>query len=521
MGNKIPCFQKQMQQWSDELTILRENDLCNASGLLSFARNLGIDLSGIGTINLNDFHQRGWLPSDGVDYSSAPLFHPFRIFTLRCIHRTKTRLVTISPPLEMEHLVDAAKLLLESIPTDEQVAEKARECTDICNLAILLEPIYWPRITGRIRTSSGRIHGTELQEYRGKYKNQIVEFIRTLDPLQWQKIHESLRRDAEWMDTNTNLYLLLRVAKWEQRKVLKGSIAGALWLRHLAETIRRAFEEIHLFEWPEEDQGFQEWHPGARSRTYGSDRPLDQEMRAIPYLAHRFELMRGSVLRWYVEGKTEYYAVRHVIPEPSLAGIELVDLHGDFSKLSERLDEDREFRRFSMISFDMDVAPNVKTVRKQVLDSNVVGLIAPHAPDFEFANFTIDELVAVAAMLDEHEGHSGDAVRNENWAGINAGGPFESRYCKVSDRKPRDLKGKLWGEALARYAMDHPKRADDGSERPFISMINSALMGRIADYDLQKNRYAFDPDTFNLREAEATQIKPNLDGNEPPMPPST
>jgi hypothetical protein len=338
-----------------------------------------------------------------------------------------------------------------------------------------------------------------------------------LDPNRWRKIHESLRFDAARIDDNGKLYLLLRLANWTQRERLKGRIALALWMRHIAEVIRRAFEDIHAAQWPEEDQAFGWWPPRARTRLFGSERPLDDARQSGPYLAWEYGLFTGSSVRWYVEGQTEYYAILHVLPEPSKIGIELINLRGVIGadrdnialKLGDWLKEDRTFRRFSMISFDSDVEANVKAIRRQVARKNVVGYIAAHRPDFEFANFTIQELVEVAGRLDEADGSSGDVVRNGDWTGIVNGRAFEQRYKEISARRPSALKGKAWGEALAAYVDEHPNRPDDGSKRPFVREMRAALKGRIARYDLQKERFGFDPDTFELVDLRVTGAPPS------------
>ncbi len=248
---------------------------------------------------------------------------------------------------------------------------------------------------------------------------------------------------------------------------------------------------------------------------FGTERPLDDELRSKPYLAWEYGLFTGSVVRWYVEGDTELYAILEVLPEPSKIGIELVNLRGGFEsgqsnvalKLRDLLKEDRALRRFSIISFDLDVKANVKAIRRQVEQQNIVGFIAPHRPDFEFANFTIRELVEVAARIDEAKGVSGDAVRNADWAGVNDGKAFEAKYMAVSARRPRGLKGDEWGRALAASAVEHPNRSDDGSDRPLWREIRAALRGRIAHYDSQKEQIGFDPDTFEQVDLPTTAAR--------------
>ena len=262
----------------------------------------------------------------------------------------------------------------------------------------------------------------------------------------------------------------------------------ALWFRHIAEVIRRAFEEAHSVKWAEEDQAFGAWSPGGRRHFYGSERPLDDVNNSKPYLAFSFGLFTGSAMRWYVEGDTEFHSILHIIPDPSKMGVELINLRGNIGsgkdntalKVNEWLSEDKKHRRFSMISIDLDVKENVKFIKRQVEQGNIVGYIAAHKPDFEFANFTVEELAEVVAGLDESYGKPGEVVRNAEWKDVHNGRAFEEKYMSVSVRKPRGLKGKEWGEALAAYADVHTNRSDSGSERPFWTEIRSALQGRVA-----------------------------------------
>jgi hypothetical protein len=396
---------------------------------------------------------------------------------------------------------ELAKWVLELTPSADQIAEKAKCCNKIADLAILLEPLYWPRITGQENYGmSEEQHDAQLNEYRPK----AMRLVETLDLTFWREAHKWLRIGAAGMDDNPSLYLLLRLANWSRREKLKGRIAGALWIRHIAEVIRRAFEDVHGERWPEEDQSFGHWPSGARTRIFGSDRPLDNVLLSKPYLAQHFELFTGSATRWYVEGKTEYYSILQIIPEPWKIGLEIKDLHGTIEsgrdntalRLEGWLQDDQSLRRFSIISFDKDVPVNVRAIRRQCELNRVIGLVAAHEPDFEFANFAIDELVEVAARVDESHGFPGGPVRTADWSGVTGAHAFEARYCSVSEKKPSSLKGEEWGRSLASYATEYPHRSDDGSERPLWRQIRAAVNGWCSNYDYQREHFVIDPITF-------------------------
>jgi hypothetical protein len=222
------------------------------------------------------------------------------------------------------------------------------------------------------------------------------------------------------------------------------------------------------------------------------------------YLAYNFGLFTGSAIRWYLEGETEYYAVQEMLPEPHRFGIELVNLRGSIEsgrgnvalKLEAMLKQDKALGRFSMISFDGDVRANVKAIQGQLRKDNIVGSITLHKPDFEFANFAIRELIEVAAALDEAKGFSAYALRNADWTGIGGGRAFERKYVAISERKPTGLKGEEWGRALAKYTDEHPCRSDSRNVRPLLHDIRAALHGWTSNYDAHKERFEFDPATF-------------------------
>lgn len=464
------AFSTELASWSEELEALRQNWLLSESSFISFARDRGIGISGVVTGELSKLHTSGWLSADGI-VDNDLLFHPFRILVL--------------------HARSAGNRL---------VLAKARESNEIVDLAIMLEPIYWPAIIGHVLGDHDR--ESRLEEYQ----QRALGVVRRLDPHVWRKHHERLRLDAASMDANGELYVLLRLCLWEQRKSLRGQISGALWIRHLAEVLRRGFEAAHNVQWQEEDEAFGHWPTGACARVFGSERPLDDELRSKPYLAYRFGLFTGSALRWYVEGETEYYGVLHMLDDPSRWGVELWNLHGEIAKnqsnaplkLEDALKEDLALKRFSVISFDRDVKANERAVRRQIAQHHVVGLINANNPDFEFANFSLSELVEIAASLDERFGLDGEKIRTADWNGVKGSKVFAERYARVSERAC-SLKGKAWGEALAEYAIKHPVNAGTGMERPISRAVSAAYWAWHSNYEFQKSHFTFDPQTFETR----------------------
>jgi len=229
IGIELPDLSGYIADWSVDLDDLRQNDLLRESQFLSFAQDRGIRVNGVVFGEPGELHRKGWLRCDSINDDDL-YFHPFRLYALQ-------RLLPLSK---------ADKGLIDK----EMIDKQAARYSTIVDLAILSEPVYWPRITGQVRARSFD-DNTSLA--RHAHWRRIEALLKALDPATWCEIHEQLRRDAACLDDNTDLYVLMRVSKWQQRERLKGPLSGALWLRHLAEVIRRGFEDVHGVEWLEED----------------------------------------------------------------------------------------------------------------------------------------------------------------------------------------------------------------------------------------------------------------------------
>ncbi len=504
---KLFDLRRYTEEWSQDLAVLRQIRLLDESSFIRFATDRGLPVSGVIEGDPGDFHQRGWLVSDGTNYDERPLFHPFRIYPLHKILGMCKLGIATSSSLRHDATMRLVDFMLAQMPASiEQVEKTAPHWNETVDLAILLEPLYWPPISG-LRLIGGGVSQEEHAATRSAYRQKTLNVLKELDPSYWQNIHESLRIAAAWMDDNPELYVLLRLSTWHQREKLKGHVSGALWIRHMAEVIRRGFEEAHATRWLEEDNAFGLWYVGARQRSYGAERPFDDVLVSKPYIAWNFGLFTGSAVRWYVEGDTEYYAVLDIlckaVGHPKRVGIEVYNLrssiksgHGSPFTLEDCLCADKASRRFSIVSFDTDVPANRKAIRRQVEQDNIVGMIGAHSPDFEFANFAIGELVEVAAGFAEAAGFPGESIRNAEWTGIDGIGKFVARYAKISKTKRSELKGKGWGRALAVFALEHPMRSDDGKERPLLQQAGAALRSHAATYDFQREQFTFDLDTF-------------------------
>jgi hypothetical protein len=144
---------------------------------------------------------------------------------------------------------------------------------------------------------------------------------------------EQARRDlciaAELLDRNKQVHTLLRLAKGDARLKLKGHLGGAMYLLTIAETLRRATEKANGILLPEEDELGFGWTPlDMKKNLYGSNRLLDGDRKAAGEFLRDFRLDYGIRLRCYVEGDTEYYALKALLDDYNATWVQLINLSG-------------------------------------------------------------------------------------------------------------------------------------------------------------------------------------------------
>ena len=105
----------------------------------------------------------------------------------------------------------------------------------------------------------------------------------------------------------------------------------------MAEMLRRCAEEVFSRTLPEEDEasGYSIPRPGmpnVKERRYGSARLLDGDRGPHLEFVRSIGLGVGDRVRWYVEGKTEYWALAQLFGTEGEHGVSLVDLRGQFWK---------------------------------------------------------------------------------------------------------------------------------------------------------------------------------------------
>jgi hypothetical protein len=213
-------------------------------------------------------------------------------------------------------------------------------------------------------------------------------------------------------------------------------------------------------------------------------------------------LDRSVIVRWYVEGETEYWALREYIDEILDARIELINLRGQIAAkraLSFRDDlisNDKE-QVFSMISFDGDVSENLRVAKRAAIDDIFCGSFYVARPDFEMFNFTIEEHINVVKQIALEKNVSEDTINRLEIAlkGARTGKEIEEIARKTDIKLNRFGKGEEWGRRLAQYSMDNSEHPMSGERRPFLQALDLARMGWRPNYKISRQYYRINPET--------------------------
>src|SRR6266487_530085 len=176
---------------------------------------------------------------------------------------------------------------------------------------------------------SNTVSGEEQERRIAAHWDDVTECYRQLTINRLEEVRRQLCLDAESLDPNTNVHVMLRLAKGESRRKLEGRLGGAMHLKTMAEIFRRATESAHNVTLPEEDEIGSGMMPlNLKKDLYGSNRLLDGNDYAVNEFIRQFRLDYGMHVRWYVEGDTEYYGLKHLFAELGVRYVDLVNLRG-------------------------------------------------------------------------------------------------------------------------------------------------------------------------------------------------
>ena len=451
---------------------------------------------------------RGWLNAlkrgrGTGDAAQAPLFHPFRCLVLAHLWR---QFEAGFHPLQFlinargtHKILALHRVRIQAITSKVDFLEEIDRLSGIVDMAVAIEPFALPMMRGSVRLSAGSLQARERQ-----VRSYWRAAKRRLRPVGLESI-EVMRRElciqSELLDHNRALWTVLRLMSDSHRQRLQGGLAGAMLLRSMAEVLRRGAEDTFGVSLPEEDEiGLGRYFPGTKEKLYGSERILDGDRAVVEQFIRSHGLDYGVRVRWYVEGETEFGALSsalervHAINLVNLRGA-VVEKGGKSVAFRDSLRADRRTRTFSMVSVDADRQDVVRLVKQAERNGEVCGKIFFQQPDFEFANFTLDELQEALRRMARKTGVSPAAgrIRSLTRGAESARELWDALHKKLG--APAGFgKGAEWGRTLIELAYKRPSAppsiASSDGRRPMLEAINIALRSVVSDYELTRVKQA-------------------------------
>jgi len=202
--------------------------------------------------------------------------------------------------------------------------------------------------------------------------------------------------------------------------------------------------------------------PGARKILYGTERVLDAKREQIRDFLSDWDLDFGTKVRCYVEGETEIGALKHATRE--ISGIEYINLRGQVIasqgkglSFKDSLKNDLKSKVFSIVFIDADRADYVRTLKKAAEEDLITGGFYVAKPDFEFAHFTLEELINVVLLTAKKLNISTTSSKSllQELRNVASTKEFFKMISKNYPELSAISKGEEWGRSLMKYALEH------------------------------------------------------------------
>lgn len=461
--------------------------------------------------------KKGWAGSasnlkalhSGVDF----YFHPFRFYVLYHIDRIlrlnihpRQMLVSVE---RYPKLLDRAISHFQKWSADAEFLDHVCKWNEITALCVATEPCVYERIFNVLKSPAGVDFSEQQRRIREHWK-ELAKYYQKVGLKTLEDFRQDLCVNAEFLDPNKEVHMILRLMTGRYREKVKGKLGGALQLLTMAETLRLASEDVFRKQLPEEDElGFGYTPPWMKKELYDSSRIIDAEPRVVNEYLRQFGLDYGVRLRWYVEGDTEYGALDSLIGQYS--AIELVNLRGSVVEkktkgvsFRDSLRNDLKAGIFSFVSIDKNNEHYVRALRKSAECDEICGQIYLADPDFEFANFTLPELEEIIWEIAIENGAK-TSTRNELHKAISRAESGKELWNSAKRAVPElrtSGKGIYWGEKLMEFAWENREFGEDAMDesktRPLVEALSAALRSVHADYHGTRKEYQVDPPSLRL-----------------------
>ncbi|MBI4480474.1 MAG: hypothetical protein HY651_10670 [Acidobacteria bacterium] len=432
--------------------------------------------------------------------STKLLFHPFR-FCVICQYQISCLSYPGPSDLTSPGGFQALEKHFSTFQARSGTATHLRpfiRANGIASLAIAAEPCMYPRIFHfrRCRTMDEATHLKHVSEHW----NRIENIYKEIGEKPLKEVWGLLGWYSSSLEPNRELHEKLRLASNEVREnKLRGPLAGAVYLKTIAEVIRRAAETALQTEWPEEGETWS-YTADYKLFRYGAPRIFDGDQRVSDRVLRSFWPNFGLHARWYVEGYTEWAALNYYFG-PNPVGIDLVNLKGQFhGPLLDYLRNDVKNGIYSFVSLDRDVEDNCRLLQQAQKTGKFFGQWYVSKPDFEFANFSLAELQEVLWQMASEKGASPSRrdILIENTKGSQNAKQLEKGVRRMIELAGFS-KGEDWGRRLMQLVKDQPFN-EEGEERPIWAALRDARRAAQGWYShyMDTTDLRVDPETGKL-----------------------
>lgn len=430
------------------------------------------------------------------------IWHPFQLWLFCWLSRR------LAIPMTLDAVLSGPDRYL--VASGEYVSRTSGKIVDFANseqhhsfirlLALLLsiEPLVHTSVDSRVRVRSGADESFEgYFAWRDSQDGQAWLDATGLSIEDIEQWHGQLAVKASIEDPLAAFRPLVRHASRSKRDRLKGQALQAHNLYDTAEVLRRYVEGYHGRQLPEEDVVRQGARGAAvKQRLYGSPRTGDFDRAVFRRIARDFEVDPQARITWFLEGPTEESFVErlasHLHVDLVQAGVEIMNLNGLGGLASDRLLALLErFRReevFSIVSIDAERGGKHLHLLSKYADRELLSSgFKVWRPDFEEANFSLPELAKAATKLAADDGVSlsltaEDIQREMETYRLPAGTAIERLWRQGQFYSG---KGKLWGQVLADWTMEHgcpAQLADCPGMRPITTLLMYVLKAQWSHY---------------------------------------
>ena len=233
--------------------------------------------------------------------------------------------------------------------------------------------------------------------------------------------HRSLALEASFNDPVESWRTLIRFAPRDKRAGFRGDAALAEELYYSSEVLRR-FLENHLGVdrlLEEDDVRYGAQGPIVKERHYGKSRTIDFDRSVFRQVVRQYHLDPQPRFRWLLEGATEeafvYRFAEHQHLDLTRMGVEIINIHGlgglEGERVSTYLRISSEEEVFAYVTIDFDkLIKNPRILQKYAGDKLLPAGFKIYEPDFEEANFTLEELAIIANTLAQQQGSKSDPI---------------------------------------------------------------------------------------------------------------